>query len=150
MATKWCPACGAEYVEGIERCADCGVVLVEEMPEPAQQARGGRGGSPRPDDPHDDLVEAARVPFGRGGLVVAALQSAGIAAFEFDNATFAHPVAIVQGSRIMVRRDDLAAAEGIVADVFSEAAMTPLSDAELAAQAEAAAGYSDPETGAIV
>lgn len=28
----WCPKCGAEYYEGIDRCYDCDVELVEEEP----------------------------------------------------------------------------------------------------------------------
>ena len=29
----WCPKCKNEYVEGITTCADCGVELVDELPE---------------------------------------------------------------------------------------------------------------------
>lgn len=29
----WCPKCRNEYVEGITTCADCGVALVDELPE---------------------------------------------------------------------------------------------------------------------
>ena len=29
----WCPKCGSEYREGIKKCADCGVDLVEELPD---------------------------------------------------------------------------------------------------------------------
>ena len=29
----WCPNCKTEYQEGIEKCADCGSDLVEELPE---------------------------------------------------------------------------------------------------------------------
>lgn len=32
VSTKFCPLCGAEYIEGIELCADCGVGLVNEPP----------------------------------------------------------------------------------------------------------------------
>jgi hypothetical protein len=31
-ATVWCPSCGAEYVVGSERCAECRVALVAERP----------------------------------------------------------------------------------------------------------------------
>ena len=29
----WCPKCRTEYQEGIEKCADCGSDLVDELPE---------------------------------------------------------------------------------------------------------------------
>ena len=30
---SWCPKCKNEYVEGITTCAECGVELVDELPE---------------------------------------------------------------------------------------------------------------------
>lgn len=30
---SWCPACGSEYREGFERCAECDVELVDRAPE---------------------------------------------------------------------------------------------------------------------
>ena len=33
MSTAWCPKCGAEYVEGVVVCTDCGVALVDSPPE---------------------------------------------------------------------------------------------------------------------
>ena len=35
VATKLCPACGAEYVAGVTSCADCQVPLVDELPPAA-------------------------------------------------------------------------------------------------------------------
>ncbi|HSS47371.1 MAG TPA: hypothetical protein VLX28_00360, partial [Thermoanaerobaculia bacterium] len=32
----FCPECGGEYREGFVECADCGVPLVEKLPEPEE------------------------------------------------------------------------------------------------------------------
>ena len=46
--TKWCPACGAEYVARVSTCADCGVALVDAPPAPERTdpVRTGGGGGP--------------------------------------------------------------------------------------------------------
>jgi len=44
----FCPKCRAEYVEGVERCPDCQVLLVEELP-------------PKDDVDYVELVELQRV-----------------------------------------------------------------------------------------
>ncbi len=45
----FCPHCKAEYVQGIERCVDCEMALVDQLPE----ANGV---------PDVDLVELLRIP----------------------------------------------------------------------------------------
>ena len=32
MATRWCPSCGAEYLDTVQECVDCAVPLVDERP----------------------------------------------------------------------------------------------------------------------
>lgn len=47
---KWCPRCGAEYIEGWGACSNCGVDLVDERPilkqEPAPEPQVERGEDP--------------------------------------------------------------------------------------------------------
>jgi len=66
--TLWCPTCGAEYVSGVERCADCGADLTgrptaDQAPPPAPPAGADHAGSEDddagPDDAgpdHDEMV----------------------------------------------------------------------------------------------
>ncbi len=40
MTSRWCPSCGAEYVEGVTDCIDCGVALVDERPLSVEEVGG--------------------------------------------------------------------------------------------------------------
>ena len=44
MATKYCPECGAEYEEWVEKCLDCGAVLTDTKPgsKPKSNKDGGK------------------------------------------------------------------------------------------------------------
>jgi hypothetical protein len=37
MATKYCPECGGEYQDWVEKCLDCGVRLTDIKPEPGSE-----------------------------------------------------------------------------------------------------------------
>ena len=55
----FCPQCKAEYRPGFQRCADCDVELVEELPKhPIEMRRTGKNGEYRaagvPGDPNED------------------------------------------------------------------------------------------------
>ena len=62
----WCPKCKCEYVEGVDRCADCGCELVEHLtdePEgevhrisPGKSGRGDCGSTAGSDGGRDPTV----------------------------------------------------------------------------------------------
>lgn len=37
----WCPKCGTEYVEGVDKCSDCGVVLAAKPDSEPERAEDG-------------------------------------------------------------------------------------------------------------
>ena len=39
MTPRYCPRCGSEYVEGVDRCSDCDVALVDEPTDPVKTER---------------------------------------------------------------------------------------------------------------
>ncbi len=101
----------------------------------------------------DDItVELVNVSPVEAELIAAQLRSAGIPVAVMATGTTGELVALqfTQGSRVMVRRGDLAAARRAIAEIpYTGAAPAP-DDAALAAQAEAARDFTDPETGAVV
>jgi hypothetical protein len=66
--TVWCPACGAEYVAGSQRCSDCHVALVAERPHLVTSARAE----------DDDLVELGEWPRLSAQILRRRLETAGI------------------------------------------------------------------------
>ena len=100
--------------------------------------------------PDDDPVELAAL---EAEMIAAQLRGAGIATGVLGVGTGGRtaPVQYSEGSRIMVRRSDVEAAQIVLTDLFDNAAPPPpIDDAALAALAEASTGWSDPETGAVV
>jgi hypothetical protein len=67
--TVWCPSCGAEYVAGTPKCAECRVSLVRDAPELAVR-----------DADHDgeDLVELGSFPRLAAQILRRRLETAGI------------------------------------------------------------------------
>jgi Putative prokaryotic signal transducing protein len=150
MATSWCPQCRTEYREGTTVCADCGATLVAELPAPKPEHRHNIDEALGTDVP---IVEVTRVSATEAEMVAAQLRGAGIRAAVLGVGT-AGELSVIQytyGSRVMVRSDDLEAAQRLLADLFDGAEPgTPIDDETLGALAEAATEYADPETGAIV
>jgi hypothetical protein len=154
MPTAWCPECRTEYREGVTVCADCGTALVPEAPAPPARHGDGEGHElSGPFFPEDDLAEVARINAVEAELVAAQLRGAGIPAAVLGVGTAGLLLTLqhVEGSRVMVRRVDLAGAETVVRELFANRGeLAPIDDEELGAQAEAAQGWSDPSTGAVV
>jgi Putative prokaryotic signal transducing protein len=133
-------------------CADCGATLVADLPAVAA----------KPEHRHDvdeslgtdvPIVELTRVSATEAEMVAAQLRGAGIRAAVLGVGT-AGELSVIQytyGSRVMVRSDDLEAAQTLLSDLFDGAdPAAPIDDATLGALAEASTEYSDPETGAVV
>ncbi len=67
--TRWCPSCGAEYLAGIESCADCRVSLTSQRPV--------RLATPGASDA-EDLVEIGEWPRLSAQILRARLETAGV------------------------------------------------------------------------
>ena len=102
---------------------------------------------PRKDGPPDEPVEVVKLPNTEAEIVASRLRDAGIDATVFASGSSADLVEIQfsHGSRVMVRRDALDAAEAVLA----EWADTGVTDSELAAQADAAV-ETDSGDGAVI
>ncbi len=105
----WCPRCGAEYRPGFTECYDCGVPLVEELPEP---------GAPEPLGP---LVEVWRGQgHMQGELVRSVLRGSGIEATlvgegEATDAAYKLSVGPLADVRVLVTEEDEARARELLA-----------------------------------
>ena len=152
MATLWCPQCGDEYREGFAKCSDCGVALVATKPgvPDAIEATPTLTGPFRADD---DPVELANVSAVEAEMIAGQLRGAGILAQVNNVGTAGQLLAVqfTQGSRVMVRRVDLGAAQRAMEDVSGiDEGSARVDPADLAAQAEAAKDWSDPGSGTAV
>jgi hypothetical protein len=109
----FCPRCGAEYRSGFLRCSDCDVALVDQLPVDPPT-----GHSPRGSDIDDrELVVVRTYPSViDADLAKTALDAAGIDSMvRSDNEGGQSPgLAFGRGVELLVRADDLAAAEDML------------------------------------
>ena len=101
----FCPECRSEYREGFNRCADCDVELVSELP---------------PDEVHEDNVNLVKVyETGDGSiipLIESLLEDANIE-FEVTNRSTQYPTPSQLGSaEFWVRAEDEAEARAVLAE----------------------------------
>ena len=166
MATTWCPSCGNKLRRGAVSCSHCGWAQDESLPSPTAQtapsdrgAQGDRGARGDVDvfTRDDVLVELARFGGFKAEVIAAQLRSAGVpaAVFGVGTAGLLSAVQFSEGSRVMVRRIDLSAAQELTRALLESegfnSANEPLSDVELGDLAEAAALNNDlPDNGAVV
>lgn len=101
----FCPKCRFEYREGIEKCPDCDLKLVEKLHEGEQeQCRS------------EELVEIATFPYAAGAeMARVKLAGEGIEAVVTDSAS-STLVPLVCGVRLMVHERDAARAMKILGE----------------------------------
>lgn len=78
MNGRWCPRCGAEYVEGWGRCSTCDVDLVA---QPPAVTTGSPAEPPAPREPRDDsdpFIPVWEGPTARGLDLLRRLEAASI------------------------------------------------------------------------
>jgi hypothetical protein len=108
-----CPNCRSEYRPGFTLCSDCGVELVDELPEEAQVApRDISVGDP------SEMVEVYRAwGRARADLIRSVLEGNGIQTALFGegrNAAYNFTIGSMAEIRVMVAADDLDAARAVL------------------------------------
>ena len=103
----FCPQCLAEYIKGIERCPDCNLGFVAERPEPPVESL--------PDfvDYEEVLVTFNPIDI---AMIHSMLDEQGID-FYFHGESFNNVNPVVQPSRLMVRKEQVASVKEILKDL---------------------------------
>lgn len=77
----FCPQCGTEYLEGVEKCADCGVELTHSPPQPKDLQENHDNDWPPDIDPEDcEVIPVLNNP-ALLGVLKSVLESEGIPYF---------------------------------------------------------------------
>ena len=125
----FCPQCRAEYREGFFRCADCDIPLVDQLPVD----RPVTNRQPSSETDHPELVVLRTFPTViEADLAKSALDSVGIDSMvRSDNKGGQTPgLAFSQGVELLVRADDVAAANDMLGIEGFDRGIPELPDAE--------------------
>ena len=124
----FCPQCRAEYREGFFRCSDCDIPLVDQLPDrPVTDRQAGS------ETDHPQLVVLRTFPtVVDADLAKSALESVGIDSMvRTDNKGGQTPgLAFSQGIELLVRADDVGAANDMLGIEGLDGASPGLPDAE--------------------
>src|SRR5215831_7657758 len=124
----FCPECRAEYPKGLLKCSDCDIPLVDQLPadRPVTPSR-------RSKSDHSELVVLRTFPTAvEADLAKSALDSIGIDSMvRSDNKGGQTPgLAFSQGVELLVRADDVGAANDMLGIEGLDGASPGLSDAK--------------------
>ena len=98
----YCPQCNAEYVEGVTQCADCGVELVGEPPDPGAQLSYVN---------YEQLL--ATYNPGDVAILKSVLDSEDIQ-YYFEGEDFLYSTPMVQPTQLLVRTEDVERAQKLI------------------------------------
>src|SRR5712691_8006872 len=125
----FCPQCRTEYREGFFRCSDCDIPLVDQLPVD----RPVTNRQPGSETDHPELVVLRAFPTViEADLAKSALDSVGIDSMvRSDNEGGQAPwLAFSQGVELLVRADDVAAANDMLGIEGFDRGIPELPDAE--------------------
>jgi|SRR2546427_6686323 len=123
----FCPQCRAEYREGFFRCADCDIPLVDQLPVD----RPVTNRQPSSETDHPELVVLRTFPTViEADLAKSALDSVGIDSMVRSDNKGGQSLAFSQGVELLVRADDVAAANDMLGIEGFDRGIPELPDAE--------------------
>ena len=120
----FCPECEAEYEEGVERCSDCGVALVETLPQGTEPPPDTDEGEPVPFRNFSNAAEASMAE----GL----LRENGVRAFVSGGEFTVAPSMFGDEIVLMVDERDFERAAALYEAYFEQNNAAPAEDTEQA------------------